>query len=117
MIGPVVIQAIIDETGSNWMGFPFLFAICFCAFLVIVFWVDIEKGRRDAAAWSVIRSKVTEKRCDPPTPNHAKDEREEVHNVDVDAKEREKKEKENGSLYYSDEVEANKDKESDKITV
>ena len=61
MIGPLVIQVIIDASGSNWMGFPFLFALCFCAFVVILFWVDVEKGRRDAAVWADMRSKVTEK--------------------------------------------------------
>ncbi|KAK0190365.1 MFS general substrate transporter [Armillaria mellea] len=52
MIGPNVIQAIIDNTGNNWMGFPFLFALCFCASLVIWFGVDVTKGRRDAVAWA-----------------------------------------------------------------
>ncbi|KAF8914395.1 autophagy-related protein 22-like protein [Gymnopilus junonius] len=52
MIGPNVIQAIIDKSGSNWMGFPFLFALCFSASLVIWFFVDVEKGRRDAGAWA-----------------------------------------------------------------
>ena len=52
MIGPNVIQAIIDKSGSNWMGFPFLFALCFCASLVIWFCVDVEQGRRDAVAWA-----------------------------------------------------------------
>ena len=52
MIGPNVIQAIIDKSGSNWMGFPFLFALCACASLVIWFAVDVEKGRRDAVAWA-----------------------------------------------------------------
>lgn len=37
MIGPNVIQAIIDDTGDNWKGFPFLFAICAAASLVIWF--------------------------------------------------------------------------------
>ena len=88
------------------MGFPFLFALCISAFVVILFWVDVEKGRRDAAAWSVMRGKVTE---NPPTLDHAKDERELVHSVDIDMKEKKEKERER--------VEANKDKESDKITV
>ena len=35
MIGPNVIQAIIDDTGNNWKGFPFLFAMCAAASLVI----------------------------------------------------------------------------------
>lgn len=52
MIGPNVIQAIIDNTGNNWMGFPFLFALCFSASLVIWFFVDVEKGRKDATAWA-----------------------------------------------------------------
>ncbi|KAF9266160.1 MFS general substrate transporter [Marasmius fiardii PR-910] len=52
MIGPNVIQAIIDKSGSNWMGFPFLFALCLCASLVIWFAVDVEKGRRDAVDWA-----------------------------------------------------------------
>lgn len=37
MIGPNVIQAIIDKTGDNWKGFPFLFALCAAASLVIWF--------------------------------------------------------------------------------
>ena len=37
MIGPNVIQAIIDDTGDNWKGFPFLFAMCAAASLVIWF--------------------------------------------------------------------------------
>ena len=52
VIGPNVIQAIIDKTGNNWMGFPFLFAICFCASMVIFFCIDVERGRRDAVAWA-----------------------------------------------------------------
>ncbi|KAG6848590.1 hypothetical protein H0H93_015639 [Arthromyces matolae] len=50
-IGPNVIQAIIDNTGNNWMGFPFLFALCAAASLVIWFGVDVEKGRGDARRW------------------------------------------------------------------
>ncbi|KAF9038315.1 MFS general substrate transporter [Hymenopellis radicata] len=52
MIGPNVIQAIIDNSGNNWMGFPFLFALCVCASVVIWFMVDVEKGRHDAVAWA-----------------------------------------------------------------
>ena len=37
MIGPNVIQAIIDNSGDNWKGFPFLFALCTAASLVIWF--------------------------------------------------------------------------------
>ena len=74
MIGPNVIQAIIDHTGiysrsfippsalphetvpgNNWMGFPFLFALCVSAALVIWFFVDVEKGRHDAVAFAAAR--------------------------------------------------------------
>ncbi|KAJ6033625.1 hypothetical protein N7444_011396 [Penicillium canescens] len=46
IIGPNVIQAIINNTRNNWMGFPFLFAICAGAMITIWF-VNIEKGRED----------------------------------------------------------------------
>jgi len=52
MIGPNVIQAIIDKTGNNWKGFPFLFALCTAASITIWFGVDVEKGRRDAVAFA-----------------------------------------------------------------
>ncbi|KAI0758099.1 MFS general substrate transporter [Fomes fomentarius] len=52
MIGPNVIQAIIDKSGDNWKGFPFLFALCTAASLVIWFGVDVTTGRRDAVAWA-----------------------------------------------------------------
>jgi len=52
MIGPNVIQAIIDNSGDNWKGFPFLFSLCVVASLIIWFGVDVTKGRRDAVAWA-----------------------------------------------------------------
>lgn len=52
MIGPNVIQAIIDHTGDNWQGFPFLFALCAAASIVIWFGVDVERGRRAAVRWA-----------------------------------------------------------------
>lgn len=52
IIGPTVIQAIIDKTGSNWQGFPFLFALCTLSSLIIWFAVDVKKGRRDAVRWA-----------------------------------------------------------------
>jgi len=48
MIGPSIIQAIIDKTGNNWHGFPFLVGLCISASAVIWFGVDVEKGRKDA---------------------------------------------------------------------
>jgi len=53
MIGPNVIQAIINRSGNNWDGFPFLFALCTSASLVIWFCVDVSKGRHAAAKWAV----------------------------------------------------------------
>ncbi|KAF9241828.1 autophagy-related protein 22-like protein [Melanogaster broomeanus] len=52
MVGPSVVQAIIDKSNDNWQGFPFLFAICSAASLVIWFGVDVKKGRRDAVRWA-----------------------------------------------------------------
>jgi hypothetical protein len=52
VIGPNVTQAIIDRTGDNWKGFPFLFALCTAATIVIWFGVDVGKGRRDALRWA-----------------------------------------------------------------
>ncbi|KAF8841545.1 MFS general substrate transporter [Paxillus ammoniavirescens] len=52
MVGPNVIQAIIDKTNNNWQGFPFLFALCTAASLLIWFGVDVTKGRRDAVRWA-----------------------------------------------------------------
>ncbi|KAL5357682.1 autophagy-related protein 22-like protein [Aspergillus floccosus] len=47
IIGPNVVQAIVNSTQNNWMGFPFLFAVCAAAMIAIGF-VDIEKGREDS---------------------------------------------------------------------
>ena len=64
MIGPNVIQGVINHTGNNWDGFPFLFALCTSASLVIWFAVDVQKGRRAAVRWAaqlrrtVIRSQA-----------------------------------------------------------
>jgi len=52
MIGPNVIQSIVNRSGNNWLGFPFLFALCTLASLVIWFSVDVEKGRKDAIDWA-----------------------------------------------------------------
>jgi hypothetical protein len=42
-------------TGTNQSGFPFLFALCTLASLVIWFGVDVEKGRRDAVRFATER--------------------------------------------------------------
>jgi MFS-type transporter involved in bile tolerance (Atg22 family) len=59
IIGPIVIQAIIDRTGNTWQGFPFLFAICTMSSLVIWLAVDVPKGRQDAERWAVEKRGTT----------------------------------------------------------
>jgi MFS-type transporter involved in bile tolerance (Atg22 family) len=60
MIGPNVIQAIVNKSGNNWDGFPFLFALCTSASLTIWFGVDVSKGRRAAAQWAVERRRTAD---------------------------------------------------------
>jgi len=55
ILGPNVVQAIIDKTGNIWHGFAFLFAICLAPSLVIWLTVDVPKGRRDAERWAAER--------------------------------------------------------------
>lgn len=42
------------HVGNNWKGFPFLFALCTAASLVIWVFVDVEQGRRDAVAFAAL---------------------------------------------------------------
>jgi hypothetical protein len=58
IIGPNVIQAIINNTQNNWMGFPFLFAICAAAMIAIAF-VDVEKGREDGRRFVEVHRGLT----------------------------------------------------------
>ncbi|KAL4081451.1 autophagy-related protein 22-like protein [Scleroderma yunnanense] len=61
MVGPIVIQSIIEKTGNNWQGFPFLFALCTAASLTIWFCLDVKRGRRDSLKWAALqRSAVKE---------------------------------------------------------
>ena len=55
IIGPNVVQAIVNETGNNWMGFPFLFAMCAAA-SIGVWCVDVGKGRDNCRAFVEERS-------------------------------------------------------------
>ncbi|KAL1301955.1 hypothetical protein AAFC00_002411 [Neodothiora populina] len=57
IIGPNVVQAIINATNNNWLGFPFLFAICAVASVVIWF-VDVEKGRASCRKFEQERTAV-----------------------------------------------------------
>ncbi|CAK5263507.1 unnamed protein product [Mycena citricolor] len=52
LIGPNVVQAIINASGDDWMAFPFLFSLCLVALLIIWVAVDMRKGQRDAVAWA-----------------------------------------------------------------
>ncbi|KAG6330358.1 hypothetical protein ID866_8732 [Astraeus odoratus] len=58
MIGPNIIQAIIDKTGNNWQGFPFLFALCTTASLIIWFVVDMKKGKEHALKWTSAMQRI-----------------------------------------------------------
>ncbi|ORY20995.1 MFS general substrate transporter [Naematelia encephala] len=53
LIGPNVCSAIINRTGNSWDAFIFLFILCTCAALVIWVFVDMEKGRAQAVAFSI----------------------------------------------------------------
>jgi MFS-type transporter involved in bile tolerance (Atg22 family) len=52
VIGPNVVQAIIDKNGNNWKAFPVLFVIGALGCLVIAFGVNVPKGRYAAAQWA-----------------------------------------------------------------
>ncbi|KAF2147575.1 uncharacterized protein K452DRAFT_217809 [Aplosporella prunicola CBS 121167] len=44
VIGPNVVQAIVNASGNNWLGFPFLVGLCTAA-VVVIWFVDVEEGR------------------------------------------------------------------------
>ena len=52
IIGPNVIQAVVDEKGNNWKAFPVLFVLSALACLVAWFGVNVPKGRDAAAQWA-----------------------------------------------------------------
>ncbi|KAI9467374.1 MFS general substrate transporter [Lactarius psammicola] len=53
IIGPNVIQAIVDKNGNNWKAFPILFVLSALGCLVAWFGVNVPKGRYAAAQWAV----------------------------------------------------------------
>jgi MFS-type transporter involved in bile tolerance (Atg22 family) len=55
ILGPYVIQAIIERTDNTWQGFSFLFAITVASSLIFWFAVDVREGRRDAERWAAER--------------------------------------------------------------
>ncbi|KAH9021166.1 vacuole effluxer Atg22 like-domain-containing protein [Lactarius pseudohatsudake] len=50
VVGPNVIQAIINKNGNNWKAFPLLAVLIALACIVAVFWIDVPKGRSAAVA-------------------------------------------------------------------
>jgi len=52
IIGPNVIQAVVDKKGNNWKAFPVLFVLSALACLVAWFGVNVPKGRHAAALWA-----------------------------------------------------------------
>lgn len=51
IIGPNVIQAVVDKKGNNWKAFPVLFVLSALGCLVAWF-VNVPKGRRAAVQWA-----------------------------------------------------------------
>ncbi|KAH9010775.1 MFS general substrate transporter [Lactarius pseudohatsudake] len=52
VVGPNVIQAIINKNGNNWKAFPLLAVLIALACIVAVFWIDVPKGRSAAVQWA-----------------------------------------------------------------
>jgi hypothetical protein len=52
IIGPNVIQAVVDKGGNNWKAFPVLFVLSALECLVTWFGVNVPKGRQAAAQWA-----------------------------------------------------------------
>ena len=52
IIGPNVIQVIINKDDNNWKAFPVLFAIGALGCLMLWLGVDVPKGRHAAAQWA-----------------------------------------------------------------
>jgi len=52
VIGPNVIQVIVDKKGNNWKAFPVLFVLSALGCLVVWFGVNVPKGRYAAAQWA-----------------------------------------------------------------
>lgn len=59
LIGPNVCAAIVDRTGNQWDSFIFLFVLCLLAAIVITLFVNMEKGRAHAVAFSIEQRGVT----------------------------------------------------------
>lgn len=63
VIGPNVVQAIVNRTNNDRLGFPFLFAVCAAA-SVMIWFVDVEKGRASCRKFERERRMAREERED-----------------------------------------------------
>ncbi len=61
-IGPLVSSAIIDDTGNPSTPFYFLFGLSVVSFILLVFFVDLEKSRVEQAAFLVKEDEVAKRR-------------------------------------------------------
>ena len=52
ILGPNVIQVIVDKKGNNWKVFPVLFALSALGCLVAWFGINVPKGRLAATQWA-----------------------------------------------------------------
>ncbi|KAH8982830.1 autophagy-related protein 22-like protein [Lactarius akahatsu] len=52
VVGPNVIQVIINKNGNNWKAFPVLAVLIALACIVALFWIDVPKGRSAAVQWA-----------------------------------------------------------------
>ena len=52
IIGPNVIQAVVDKKGNNWKAFPVLFVLSALGCVVAWFGVNVPKGRHAAVQWA-----------------------------------------------------------------
>jgi MFS-type transporter involved in bile tolerance (Atg22 family) len=60
IIGPNVIQAVVDKKGNNWKAFPVLFVLSALGCLVAWFGVNVPKGRRAAVQWAAEQREASE---------------------------------------------------------
>jgi MFS-type transporter involved in bile tolerance (Atg22 family) len=65
-IGPLVSAAIIDDTGNNSSPFYFLTGLSVVSFLVLVWFVDLEKSRKEQEVF-LEREEMARWRCDGKT--------------------------------------------------
>jgi len=52
ILGPNVIQTVVDKRGNNWKAFPYLFVFTALGCLLVWFGVNVPKGRHAAVQWA-----------------------------------------------------------------